>query len=127
MPPARVYACVRDPDQLPEWAPAICKSVTVNDGIWHVDTGGEMGTVQLIFCADNAFGVLDHTVTLPDGSTTLNPVRVVANGEGSELTFTLFQHEDMCEEAFLRDIQAVTRDLKTLKVMLERAQQTGAA
>lgn len=122
VPPARVYACVRDPDLLPEWAAGICKSVTVKDSIWHVDTGSELGIVQLAFCADNAFGVLDHTVTLPDGSSTLNPVRVLANGEGSELIFTLFQREGMSEAAFIRDVQAVTRDLNTIKVMLERAE-----
>ena len=117
--PTRVYACVRDPDLLPEWAAGICKSVTVKDGVWHVDTGSELGTVQLAFCADNDFGVLDHTVTLPDGSAVLNPVRVIANGNGSELIFTLFQTEGMSDEQFIRDVQAVTRDLNTIKALLE--------
>jgi len=114
-----VYRCVRDPDQLPLWAAGICKSVTVENDVWHVDTGTELGTVKLAFCADNAFGVLDHTVTLPDGTSVLNPMRVVKNGEGSELLFTVFQTEGMSDEAFVKDIQAVTRDLKTIKTLLE--------
>lgn len=121
VPPETVYRCVRDPDQLPRWAAGICKSVTVHGDVWHVDTGGELGTVLLEFCPDNAFGVLDHRVTLPAGQGQNNPVRVVANGEGSELMFTVFQAEGVSDEAFLKDVQAVTRDLKTIKTLLEAA------
>lgn len=119
VPTETVYRCVRDPDQLPLWAAGICKSVTVKDGVWHVDTGTEIGTVLLTFCADNAFGVLDHTVTLASGQSQNNPVRVVANDDGSELMFTVFQTEGMSDEAFIKDVQAVTRDLKTIKMLLE--------
>lgn len=120
-PPQTVYRCVRDPDQLPRWAAGICKSVTVQNGIWHVDTGSELGTVLLAFCPDNEFGVLDHRVTLPDGKSQNNPVRVIANGDGSELMFTVFQTEGMSDAAFIKDVQAVTRDLKTIKALLEAA------
>jgi hypothetical protein len=33
---------------------------------------------------------LDHDVTLPSGETLSNPMRVVPNGTGSEVVFTLF-------------------------------------
>lgn len=121
VPMDTVYRCVRDPNQLPLWAAGICKSVTVIDGVWHVDTGTELGTVLLEFCADNSFGVLDHAVTLPGGQSQLNPMRAVENGEGCELMFTVFQTEGMSDEAFVKDIQAVTRDLKTIKTLLEAA------
>ena len=119
VPPETVYRCVRDPHQLPLWASGICKSVTVVDGVWHVDTGTEIGTVLLAFCEDNRFGVLDHTVTLSSGQSQRVPMRVIANGDGSELIFTVFQTEGMSDEAFIKDIQAVTRDLKTIKTLLE--------
>lgn len=121
VPAAEVYRCVRDPEQLPRWAAGICKSVTVVGAVWQVDTGTELGTVQLAFCPDNSFGVLDHVVTLPNGQSQNNPMRVVANGAGSELMFTVFQSEGMSDEAFVKDIQAVTRDLKTIKTLLEAA------
>jgi hypothetical protein len=35
--------------------------------------------------------------------------------------FTVFQTEGMSEESFVRDVQAVTRDLKTIKMLLEAA------
>ena len=120
-PVTTVYACVRNPDELPLWASGICKSIEVRNDIWFVDTGTALGTVQMAFCADNEFGVLDHSVTLPDGTMVLNPMRVIANGEGSELLFTVFQTNGMSDEQFVRDVQAVTRDLKTIKTLLETA------
>jgi hypothetical protein len=120
VPAPQVYACVRDPAQLPLWAAGICKSIEVRDGVWFVDTGTELGTVKMAFCADNEFGILDHTVTLPDGTTMLNPMRVIANGEGSELMFTVFQTAGMSDEQYLRDIQAVTRDLHAIRDLLPR-------
>ncbi|HTJ97250.1 MAG TPA: hypothetical protein VL381_07255 [Rhodocyclaceae bacterium] len=117
--PDAVYSAVRDPAKLPLWASGIAKSVEVRDGIWFVETGTALGTVQLTFCADNPFGVLDHTVRLPDGTEVLNPVRVIANGEGSELIFTVFQTAGMSDEQFVNDVQAVKRDLKTIKHLLE--------
>lgn len=119
VPATEVYRCVRDPAQLPLWAAGISKSVSVIDEVWHVDTGTELGTVQLAFCPDNSFGVLDHIVTLPNGQSQNNPMRVVANGTGCELMFTVFQSEGMSDEDFVKDIQAVTRDLKTIKTLLE--------
>lgn len=116
---ATVYACVRNPDELPRWASGICKSIEVRNGIWFVETGTALGSVQMAFCAENPFGVLDHSVTLSDGTRVMNPMRVIANGEGSELLFTVFQTEGMSDEKFVRDVQAVTRDLKTVKTLLE--------
>lgn len=121
-PAPEVYRCVRDPAALPKWAAGICKSVTVKDDVWHVDTGTELGTVRFAFCEDNAFGVLDHTVIFTSGSSQLNPMRVVANGDGAELMFTVFQTEGMSDEAFVKDVQAVTRDLKTIKMLLETSE-----
>lgn len=46
-------------------------------------------------------------------------MRVVANGEGSELMFTLFQLPGMSDEQFGQDAGMVETDLRTLKVVLE--------
>ncbi|MCA9070771.1 MAG: hypothetical protein KDA84_17695, partial [Planctomycetaceae bacterium] len=69
------------------------------------------GWVGIRFVPTNDFGVLDHVVTLPDGQSILNPMRVVANGEGSELMFTLFQLPGMSDEQFAKDTGMVEADL----------------
>jgi hypothetical protein len=47
-------------------------------------------------------------------------VRVVPNGTGAEVMFTLLKTPDMTEETFAADAAAVQRDLNSLKAMLER-------
>jgi hypothetical protein len=43
-----------------------------------------MGKVQVRFAAGAEHGTFDHDVTLPDGKTFHNPLRVLKNDEGSE-------------------------------------------
>jgi hypothetical protein len=78
-----------------------------------------MGTIRVRFADPNPFGVLDHRVTLPGGESTLNPMRVVANGDGSELTFTLFRPPGVTDQAFAADAAQVEADLRRLKTLLE--------
>lgn len=66
-----------------------------------------------------ALGVLDHDVQLESGVVVHNPMRVVPNGDGSELTFTLLQQPGMSQQQFEEDAQAVAHDLHTLKTLLE--------
>jgi hypothetical protein len=46
-------------------------------------------------------------------------MRVLSNGSGSEVVFTLFQLPEMSDEQFAEDTAMVERDLKTLKNVLE--------
>jgi len=77
------------------------------------------GWVGIRFVPANEFGVLDHSVQLPDGQSVLNPMRVVANGDGSEIMFTLFQLPGMDDHQFARDAEMVQADLQSLKAVME--------
>ena len=48
-----------------------------------------MGRVGFAFTERNELGVLDHDVTLPSGETIHNPMRVIRDGDRSEVVFTL--------------------------------------
>src|SRR4029453_4646138 len=80
---------------------------------------GPFGTVRLRFAPRNSFGVMDHDVTLESGATIHNPMRVVPNGEGSELVFTLIRQPGISDAQLAEDRRAVENDLKTLKNLLE--------
>ena len=81
--------------------------------------------MTLRFSAPNAYGVLDHSV-VPDGGEPMhNPMRVVPNRDGSEVTFTLFQRPGMSDAEFERDADWVARDLAELKALLEAKPATG--
>jgi hypothetical protein len=49
------------------------------------------------------------------------PMRVVANGAGSEVILTLFRALQMNDEKFPADAAGVARDLATPKGILERS------
>ena len=116
--PDRVYAFVSNPENLPRWAAGLCKSVRKSEAGWIVET--TQGPMNLRFVENNDLGVLDHYVSPAPGVEVYVPMRVLPNGSGSEVLFTLFQLPGMSDEKYTEDAGLVTRDLETLKRVLER-------
>lgn len=115
--PERVCEFAGNPANLPKWAPGFVKSIANHGAQWVAET--TMGKVTFAFAERNAFGVLDHGVTLPSGESFFNPMRVVANGQGSEVLFTLFRHPPMTQAEFDQDAKVVLGDLEKLKAVIE--------
>jgi hypothetical protein len=63
--------------------------------------------------------VIDHTVRMGNGLEVENPLRVVRNGDGAEVMFTLFRRPDQDDAAFEADAAHVRKDLETLKALME--------
>ena len=122
--PADVIRFVGEPKNLPQWAAGLSAGIHESEkpGVWVSES--PMGKVEVRFAAPNDLGVLDHDVTLPNGDTVHNPMRVVPNGAGSEVTFTLFQQPGMSDEEFARDARTVETDLRKLKEVMEKEQVT---
>jgi len=116
--PEDVYAFASNIENLPRWASGLGGSIQNAGGEWIAD--GPMGPVKVRLAESNELGVLDHDVVLPSGTTVHNPMRVVPNGTGSEVTFTLFRQPEVPPEQFDRDAEWVEKDLRTLKDLLER-------
>lgn len=66
--------------------------------------------MNIRFVEKNDFGVLDHYVSFMSGQEIINPLRVIPNGAGCEVMFTLFQQPDMSNEKFSEDAGMVERD-----------------
>jgi len=47
-------------------------------------------------------------------------MRVMPNGEGSEVMLVLFRQPEMDDAAFARDAELMQNDLRALKALLER-------
>ena len=116
-PVDEVYAYVSDPANVPAWAPGLGSAVENVDGRWYVES--PMGRVGLAFADRNAYGVLDHEVTLPSGEVIYNPMRVIRDGDGCEVVFTLRRMPGVSDEEFERDANAVAADLARLKTIAE--------
>ena len=87
------------------------------DGEWIAE--GTIGEVTVRFAPPNDLGVADHDVLLETGVTVHNPLRVVLNGTGSTVIFTLMRLPGVSKPQFDEDARTVARDLATLKALLE--------
>lgn len=116
-PAGQVYEYAADPAHLPEWAAGLGSSIEQVDGQWFVQTPA--GRVRITFAPRNDLGVLDQYVTQPSGETVYVPLRVIADGDGCEIVFTLRRLPGMTDAELDRDAAAVTADLARLKQVLE--------
>jgi hypothetical protein len=116
-PLSSVCEFASNPQNLPQWIRSFCLSVKQCEGTWLMETA--TGWMEIQFVPANEYGVLDHVVKLPDGQSIQNSMRVVPNGDGSEIMFTLFQLPEMTDEQFAKDARMVESDLLTLKDVLE--------
>src|SRR5206468_13004100 len=81
--------------------------------IWTAQ--GLEGTIRIRFTDRNSFGILDHWVDLGGGRVVYVPMRIIENGEGSEVMLTLFRQTWMTPEQFAADEAWVRRDMGRLK------------
>lgn len=112
-----VYRFASNPENFPKWVQFV-QTVTKQGDIWIGKT--DMGDIKIKFSPTNAYGVIDHDVTLPNGQIVMNPMRVVANNDGCEFTFILFWMPGRTEKEFNEDAEAVRKDLVKLKEIMER-------
>lgn len=114
---AEAYEFLSVPENFPKWASGLGKALRNEGGAWTAETPDGPATVR--FSDRNSLGVLDHSVTLPSGTSVYVPLRVVANGDGCELVLTLFRQPGMSDEKFAADAEWVMRDLHAAKRILE--------
>ena len=115
--PRDVYNFTSVPENFPRWASGLGKSLKRKNGEWIAET--PQGPIKVRFTERNEFGILDHYVIPESGVEIYIPMRVIPNGSGSELIFTLFRLSDVSDEKFAEDAEWVMRDLAALKNLLE--------
>jgi hypothetical protein len=115
-PAAEVARFARDPRNLPAWASGLADGIEQVDGRWFAMS--PMGRVEVRFTGGEP-GVLDHDVVLPSGEVVHNPLRVVEDGDGCRVVFTLRRRPGMTDDEFAADAAAVTADLARLRETVE--------
>jgi hypothetical protein len=114
--PSELSAFLADHRNLPKWAAGLSAGVSESNGVVLSDS--PMGKVQVRFAVGAEHGIFDHDVTLPDGKTFHNPLRVLKNDEGSEVVFTLYRLPDVTDEAYEKDAATIAADLDRLAAAL---------
>lgn len=112
-----VYRYASLPQNFPRWASGLGSNLERSGEEWTAL--GPEGPIRIRFSPPNDFGVLDHVVMVSPGVEILIPMRVMANGSGSEVALTLFRLPGMSDEKFAADADWVRRDLGTLKTLIE--------
>ncbi|CAN7480424.1 SRPBCC family protein [Pararhizobium sp. LjRoot255] len=112
-----VYQFAAKPENMPLWASGLGGGLEPDDEDWVAH--GPLGDVRVKFAPRNDLGVMDHVVTMESGLKVNNALRVVPNGDGSEVMFTVLKLPDTSEEQFIADSNWVLKDLNTLKKLLE--------
>ena len=118
VPFERAYRYAREHEHFMEWAAGLANSLHKSEHGWVADT--PEGEAEVLFSPPNDYGVLDHRVQLRGKAAIDIPLRMIANGDGTEVLFTLFRQPDMDDAAFERDASLVQADLAALKLVLER-------
>jgi hypothetical protein len=113
-----VYDFVSNGDNFGQWASGLGQQFRRAGNEWVAK--GPLGTVKVRIVKRNQFGVADHDVVLETGVTVHNPIRVIPNGTGSTVTFTLLRVAGVSEQKFNDDAKAVEKDLLLLKATLEK-------
>jgi len=114
----RVYDFASRPENMPLWASGLASGLKKDGDDWLA--AGPLGTVRVSFVPKNEFGVIDHTVTIESGLRVYNALRVVPNGSGCEVMFTLLRLPGLTDAQIAADADHVRRDLAALKRLMER-------
>ena len=118
-PYREVYEFLAEPHNFPSWASNLGSRFEHLEGqLWVTET--RKGRVVIRFAKRNEYGILDHAV-YPEGSPEppATPMRVIANGDGAEILFTLLQRPGMSDEAFASELEWTRSDFEALRSMLE--------
>ena len=114
---ASAYEALWQPAAFARWASGLASSLQDLEGHWVAET--PEGRARVRFTPRNALGVLDHWVEPPGHAGIHIPLRIVANGAGSELALMLFRQPGMSDEKFAADAEWVARDLAAAKRYVE--------
>ena len=117
VPFADAYGFAHNPENFPKWAAGLSSSLQRTDRGWVAETLA--GEVIVRFSDLNVYGVLDHWVQVDDEAEIHIPLRMVPNGDGTEVELVLFRQPEMSDADFDRDTGLVEKDLASLKQLLE--------
>lgn len=117
VPLAEAYAFAHQPGNFALWAAGLATTLQETARGWIATT--PEGEAPVRFSPPNDYGVLDHWVEIPGKPEIYIPLRLIANGEGTEAELVLLRQPGMDDAGFARDARMVEADLARLKQVLE--------
>jgi hypothetical protein len=112
-----VLAFIADGTNLPRWAPNFATAVRPDGDGWIVGEG--TGEIRVEIPVNHELGTTDLHLTLPGGDRRVVHLRVLPNGTGAEVLFTLFHSDSRSDDDVERQNSEVAEELRRLKVLCE--------
>jgi uncharacterized membrane protein len=116
-PPEEVHRFIADATNLPRWAPAFAAAIRPNRNHWVVSTPG--GEAEIVVASNPESGTLD--ILSAADRTRGAFARVISNGPGSEVLFTLFFEPGTPEQAVVAQMTVVDDELANIKQMTQQS------
>lgn len=117
VPLEAAYGYAKAPAHFAEWAAGLATALRQTEAGWVAET--PEGTAKVRFSPPNAFGILDHRVQFDGRPDIYIPLRMIENGDGTEVQLTLLRQPGMDDAMFEADAGMVAKDLQALKTLLE--------
>jgi cold-inducible RNA-binding protein len=108
-----LFTRISDPDNLPQWHPSFCRSLRRENGSLLVES--PRGTVPVHFVRDDHSLVLDIVVLVAEGIKLTHAIRLLPNGEGSEIVWTLVKPEGITDSVFHEQLRWAGNALHALR------------
>lgn len=123
--PAQVSADLMEAESHPEWGTEFFSggAEDLGDGSWRVNIPMMGGEARMRIDGDEALGVIDMYLApegVPFGAPL--PVRVVPNGDGADVLFTLTRFPQQTDEEWEAGVASMGRELINLKERHETQQ-----
>jgi hypothetical protein len=113
--PSDVFDLVSDASAFPRWAPAFAPVIRRDGDHWIVERDGAETRIAVRTSRDH--GTVD--ILRPEDPPTGAFMRVLPNGEASELLFTLFFAANADEQTVVAQMTTVEQELETVRSLCE--------
>lgn len=110
-----VFAFLSDLENLPRWAPLLCRTLRRDGRHWRARTPGGEDYIALL--AEARTGVIDLLLGAQPDEMALLPLRVVGQSHGAAVTGALFQSPDWADELFEQYHAALLAGLRGLTTL----------
>ena len=104
-------------DAILKLPPKIMPDAQLNDSGWWLFTG-PYGKSMLKFNENKSFGILDHQYVDEESSWDV-PMRVVSNGDVSEVLITLNKPDEITDEQFDLRVEEISAMFNSMKNIIE--------
>ncbi len=111
--PQAAYAFISDPDNLSTWHSSFCRALRKENGSLIAES--PRGAMPVRFIRNDHALVLDIHLEITEGIELTYAIRLLANGKGSELVWTLIKPEGISDTAFHEHIRWAGNALHALR------------